>query len=102
MTDLQMWQLITGFLSATFVIPVFQQPRWSNRQRALFTFAYCVVLGLVTAYLGGAFNGLHDVRAGVSSVLFTLITAIASYNGFAKPVGVAPAIENATSPPPAG
>lgn len=100
MSDLQMWQLVVGFLSATFIIPIFQQPRWSTRARAGFTFGYCVLAGLVTAYLGGAFNGLHDIRAGVSSILFTLITAIASYNGFAKPMGVAPAIEQATSPPP--
>ncbi len=100
MSDLQMWELIVGFISATFILPVIQQPTWAQKTRAAVTFAYSVVAGLVTAYLTGAFDGVHDVRAGVSAVLFMLVTSIASYKGFAKPVGVAPAIENATSPPP--
>lgn len=98
MTDLQMWELVVGFLSATFVLPAVQQPRWSAKVRAAVTFGYCVVVGLVTAYLTGAFAGVHDLRAGVSAVLFMLVTAVASYHGFAKPTGVAPAIERATSP----
>ncbi len=102
MTDLQMWELVVGFLSATFVLPVIQQPRWSDRARALVTFVYCCVVGLVTAYLTGAFSGIHDFRAGVSSVLLMLVTAVASYRGFAKPTGVAPAIERATSPSTSG
>ncbi len=101
MTDLQMWGLVVGFVSATFVLPVIQQPAWSARRRAAVTFGYCVFAGLVTAYLTGSFDGVHNVRAGVSAVLFTLITAIASYKGFAQPTGVAPAIEAATSRPPA-
>lgn len=100
MTDLQMWELVVGFLSATFVLPVIQQPRWSEKVRALVTFLYSVVVGLGTAYLTGAFEGVHDVRTGVSSVLLMLVTAVASYKGFAKPTGVAPAIERATSPSP--
>lgn len=98
MTDLQMWELIVGFLSATFVLPVIQQPRWSVGTRAFVTFLYSIVVGLVTAYLTGAFDGVRDLRTAVSSVLFMLVTAIASYHGFAKPVGIAPAIEGATSP----
>lgn len=99
MTDLEMWNLIVGFLSATFVIPIVQQPQWTSRVRAAVTFAYSVVAGLVTAWLTGSFNGVHDVRAGVSAVLLTLVTAIASYKGFGQPTGLAPAIEQATSPP---
>ncbi len=100
MTDLQMWELIVGFLSATFVLPIIQQPRWSAGLRAIVTFLYCIVSGLVTAYFTGAFDGIRDVRAGVSAVLFMLVTAIASYKGFAQPTQIAPAIERATSPGP--
>lgn len=102
MTDLQMWDLVVGFLSATFVLPIIQQPGWSEKLRAGVTFVYSIVVGLGTAYLTGAFDGVRDVRTGVSSVLLMLVTAVASYKGFAKPTGVAPAIENATSPSPAG
>ncbi len=98
MSDLQMWELIVGFLSATFVLPVLQQPSWSASARAFVTFLYCVVVGLVTAYLTGAFSDITDLRTGVSAVLFMLVTAVASYKGFAQPVGIAPAIESATSP----
>lgn len=100
MSDLQMWELIVGFISATFVLPVIQQPKWNQRGRSVITFAYCTAAGLITAWLNGAFDGVQDIRTGVSSVLFMLVTAVASYKGFAKPSGVAPAIEAATSPPP--
>lgn len=98
--DLAMWNLIVGFLSATFVLPVIQQPAWSAKTRAVVTFLYSVVVGLGTAYFTGAFARLDDVHAGVTSVLLTLIAAIATYKGFAQPTGVAPAIEQATSPAP--
>ncbi len=100
MPDLQMWELIIGFLSATFVLPIIQQPRWRAGTRAIVTFVYCVVAGLVTAYLNGAFSAVSDLRTGVSAVLFMLVTAIASYKGFAQPTQIAPAIERATSPGP--
>lgn len=101
-TDLAMWNLIVGFISATFVLPVIQQPTWSAGRRAGVTFAYSVVVGLGVAFFTGAFDQVHDVRAGVTSVLLTLVAAVATYKGFAQPSGVAPAIEEATSPHPAG
>jgi len=97
MNDLQMWTLVVGFLSATFVLPIIQQPRWSPQIRSVVTFIYSIIVGIGTAYLTGAFDGVHDLRTGVSSVLLLLVVAIASYKGFAKPVGIAPAIEDATS-----
>jgi len=97
-SDLAMWNLIVGFVSATFVLPVIQQPRWTDARRATVTFLYSIVVGLGIAYFTGAFDKVNDVRAGVTSVLLTLVAAIASYRGFAKPTGVAPAIEAATSP----
>lgn len=98
MGNLAMWNLIVGFLSATFVLPVIQQPHWSEGTRAVVTFVYSIVVGLGTAYFTGAFSHLTDVSAGVTSVLLTMVAAVASYKGFAKPTGVAPAIEAATSP----
>jgi hypothetical protein len=97
-SDLAMWNLIVGFISATFVLPVIQQPRWSSATRAGVTFIYSVIVGLGTAFFTGAFDHVHDVRAGITSVLLTLVAAVASYKGFSQPTGVAPAIEEATSP----
>lgn len=99
--NLTMWNLITGFLSATIVLPIIQQPRWSANMRAIITFVYSIIVGLVTAYFTGAFAGVHDAQTGITSVLFTLVAVISSYKGFAKPTGIAPAIESATSPAPA-
>ncbi len=98
MSDLQMWQLIVAFISATFVLPVLQQPRWTAATRAVVTFLYSIVVGLVTAYLEGSLTTIRDFRTGVSSVLLFLVAAVASYKGFAKPIQIAPAIERATSP----
>jgi hypothetical protein len=98
MNDLTMWNLIVGFISATFVLPIIQQPTWTAGVRAAVTFIYSIVIGLGTALFTGAFDSVHDVRTGVTSVLLTLIAAISSYKGFAKPTGVAGAIESATSP----
>lgn len=102
MSDLQMWNLIVGFIAATFLLPIIQQPTWSTQRRAKVTFGFCMVAGLVTAWLSGAFAGAHDLRTAMSSILMTLVTAVATYKGMAKPVGLAPWLEEATSsaPPP--
>lgn len=92
-----MWELVAGFVSSTFVLPVIQQPRWTARTRAWVTFAWCVVAGLGTAYLTGGFAGVHDVRAGVSAVLLVLVSAVGTYQ-VAKKTGIPAAIERATSP----
>lgn len=97
MSDLQMWEMIVAFLSATFVIPILQQPRWSDATRAVVTFLYSIVVGVVTAYLEGSLGTIRDFRTGVTAVLMFLVVCVASYKGFAKPIGIAPAIESATS-----
>lgn len=96
-TELATWDLVAGFVSATFILPILQQPRWTAQVRALVTFAWCVAVGLVTAFLTGGFDGGHDGHAAVSSILLVLVSAIASYKGFAQPSGIAGRIEDATA-----
>jgi hypothetical protein len=96
-TELATWDLVAGFISATFILPVLQQPRWSKQTRAVLTFVWCVIVGLVAAWLTGAFDGAGGGHSAVSSVLLTLVSAIASYKGFSQPTGIAGAIENATA-----
>lgn len=98
MTDTEMWSLVAGFLSATFVLPVIQQPRWPSHVRALVTFVWCVVVAVGAAYLTGAFDAADDVRSWATAFLGVFVGAITGYKGFAQPVGIAGAIENATSP----
>lgn len=100
MSDLQMWNLIVGFIASSFVLPIIQQPTWSTQRRAKVTFGFCVVAGVVTAWLSGGFAGAHDLRTAMSSVLMTLVTAVATYKGVSKPLGLAPWLEEATALPP--
>lgn len=97
MTDTAMWELVAGFLSATFVLPVIQQPTWSARGRALVTFVWSILVGLGVVYFTDHFAGVDTAREVASSILLVLVSAIASYHGFAKPSGIAPAIETWTA-----
>lgn len=85
---------VIAFISATFVIPLIQQPGWSAKLRSGVTFLYSLIVGGVTAWASGDF----DPANVAASVLSVFVIAIASYQGFSKPSGIAPAIENATSP----
>ena len=84
---------VIAFLSATFILPVIQQPGWSTKLRAGVTFIYSLLVGLLTAWVAGDL----DLANATTSVLTVFTLAIVTYNGFAKPTGIAPAIENATS-----
>lgn len=95
-----MWDLLAGFLSATFILPLIQQPRWSTRTRALVTFGWCVAIGLGAAYLTGRLDNLADVRAAAGAVLLVFVGAITTYKGLAQPTGLAYTIETASSPTP--
>lgn len=98
MTDTEMWSLIVGFFSATFVLPVIQQPRWSPRLRSMVTFVWCLLVAVGTAWLTGAFADAVDVRTWVTAFLGVFVGAIVGYKGLAQPTGLARAIETATSP----
>lgn len=92
MTNVMMWSLILGFLSSHFIIPLIQQPRWSTSTRSLVTFVFSIVIGFVNAWLNSQLN-FADI---LTSILTLLVTSIAVYEGLAKQIGIAPAIERAT------
>ncbi len=98
MNDTEMWGLVVGFLSATFLLPIVQQPSWPSHVRTAVTFGWCIIASIGTAYLTGAFALAVDVRSWATAFLTVFVGAITGYKGFAKPMGVAPAIERATSP----
>lgn len=102
MTDVAMWALVVGFVSATFVIPVLQRPTWKPGLRAAVTFAYSVLVGAGTVFFTGGMQpgALQNPRVMATTILLVLVTAISVYKGFAQPTGIAPAIEHATSPGP--
>ncbi|WP_203791407.1 hypothetical protein [Paractinoplanes rishiriensis] len=100
MSEVENLSLVVGFLSATFVIPVLQQPGWPAQRRAWVTFAYAVVVGFATTWYLGELELTHvtGLRQLATAILMVLVSAIATYKGFTKETGIALRIERATSP----
>lgn len=92
MSNLEMWALIVGFALPPALAFVMQSD-WSARLQSVIAFLACAVAGAGTAYLQGDLTGERFVEAG----LVILVTTIATYKGFWKPTGVAPAIETKTN-----
>lgn len=92
--DVDMWNLIIGFVSATFIIPVLQRPSFPKWARSLITVVWSILTGFATVW----FAGDVDFTNVLHSVGLVFIAAIVTYHGFALPTKIAPAIENATSP----
>lgn len=93
MTNLAMWSMIVGFF-LPLLLAVVQQPRWPSYVRSIVMFLGCLVASAGTVILQGEFSG----ERWVESALLIIVTTIATYKGLWKPIEVAPAIEDATSP----
>lgn len=93
MDNLQMWSLLVGFASP-LLISVVQQPGWSKKTRSAVTFAASILLGLGSSYFDGSLSNAGDT---VGAVLLVLVTGQTTYQSLWKQIGLAPAIEAATS-----
>jgi len=78
-------------------LAIIQQPKWPSTVRAVVTFIACVIAGLITVAVAGDLN-FSDPNQWITSVLFVLVTAVATYKGFWKPTNIAPKIEGTSSP----
>lgn len=85
--------LLVGAL-VPLVTSVAQQPGMARKARIALAAVFSVVAGVVTAWVAGDFNAA-DVFATVAAVL---VSAEAFYQKVWAPSGVAPTIEQATSP----
>jgi len=94
MSNIEMWSGIAGFLLPP-VIAVVQQQKWQQGLRAVVTFLICLAVAAITVFI--QYGNWHG-RSWVDSALTILVAAIATYHGFWKPTGVAPSVENATTP----
>lgn len=92
MSDLDMWNLVAGFLMP-LALSVIIQSGWSRAVQSVLAFAACLGMALVTTSL----EGNLDFRNWVTSALTVLVATIIAYQGVWKPTGVAPAIEKATN-----
>lgn len=95
MTNLAMWSMIVGFF-LPLLLSVVQQPKWPSYVRSIVMFLGCLVASAGTVLLQGEFTG----ERWLESALLIVVTTIATYKGLWKPVEIAPAIEEATSPTP--
>lgn len=87
-----MYSGVIGFF-VPVLISVIVQTGWSDRAKAIAAFLVSLAAGAGTAYFSGNFDG-RDV---VTCALITLTVGISTYYGFWKPIGVAPAIQAATT-----
>lgn len=93
MSDLAMWSLIVGFF-LPIAVAVIMRRTWSDAVKAVVTFVACGVAAAGTAFFQGDFTG----RRFVSALLLVFVGTIVSFKGWWKPTGVAPSIEESTSP----
>ena|GEM_PF-3081942 len=91
--NVQYWQVITGFV-LPLVLSVIIQSGWSRAAQALAAFAFSVVVTVLQLWIYGQLDGFTD---SAQAVLMVFASSIVFYQGFWKPTGVAPAIEEKTS-----
>lgn len=81
MGDAAMLALVVGFLSP-IVLNFIIKATWPSWVKSLTAFGFSAVVGVITALVAGAYDGLSIV----STVLLTLVVAITSYQNFWKQV----------------
>lgn len=95
MSDLDLWSAVVGFV-LPLLIAVVTRARWSSELKGAVTVAACAIGGTMTALLNGGLHGASVIRAALvvaaSTVLF--------YATLWHPSGIAPAIEEMTTPDP--
>lgn len=94
-SNLVMWAAVVGFFMP-LLLAVVQQPGWSPAIRSIVMFIASVIAGAGTVY----FMGKWDTTNLVTTILFVMVTAIATYKGLWQTTTIAPRIESATSSAP--
>jgi hypothetical protein len=91
-TNLQMWDLIVGFL-APLLVSVIIQSHWDARAQTACAALVSIALAAVTVYLQGSFSP----QDFISSALIIGVTAINVYHHFWSNTGVTQNLEVATN-----
>lgn len=97
LSDTASWALLAGVLTPLLTSLV-QQPKWSRRTRVIVSVIVSAAIGLLTLLANGSLN--DGPQTALSAVTLVIVAASASYKTIWEPMGVAPAIESATSPSP--
>jgi len=93
LSDLDLWSLVVGFAMPP-LIAFISSVRWPSWARALVAVAVCLVGGGMTAAVSGYYDGMSMMRA----VMVTFAAALGFYRVFWHPSGIAPWIEQKTTP----
>lgn len=91
MTDLQLLEALIGF-GMPLVVAMIVDAQWSSTHRALATVAVCIIVGALTAYIGGELSTAGYAKA----ILIILFAAMTAYKRFWVPLGLV----NRNTPPP--
>lgn len=86
--------LVGGFLP--MLVAVVNRSTWAPAVKGLVVVASSIAAGAVTAWLSGQLTGLRWTE----SALIIAGAAVVAYRHFWQPTGIAPAIEQATTPNP--
>lgn len=83
-------------LFSPIVISLITQPRWSAKVKTGIMLGYSLIVGVLTAYLSGQFDGVDILGA----ILTTILVTATSYQTIFKPSGISQKVEAVTSPKP--
>ena len=93
--SLEMLSALVGvFLPA--LVAVVNRSHWPSWAKGVVVVASSIAAGAVTAWLSGQLTGLRWTE----SALIIAGAAVVAYRHFWQPTGIAPAIEQATTPTP--
>ena len=92
--DTASWALLAGVL-LPLLTSVVQQPKWTKRVRTIVAVVVSVVAAVVTLLANGSFN--DGPQTVLTIVALVVATSATMYKTVYVPLGIAPAIENATS-----
>jgi hypothetical protein len=81
LSNAALWAIVIGFFQPV-ILNLLLQSKLSDRLQAVVAFIVSVVVGGLTAFFAGAFDGVGIVTA----ILLVLVVSISTYKGFWKPV----------------
>lgn len=88
LSDIALWMVFLGFI-APIVIAFVSRPTLKPWVKIVIQVVFCVIVGTITAYLNGQFEG----RSIVSIILLVFAISVLAYKGFWKPTGISDRVE---------
>lgn len=87
------WAIVSGFF-LPLVIAVIQRPHWPKEFKTVIGFMACVACAAIQLSI----EGKADAKNFFPTLILVLTISISTFQHFWKPLGIADAVEKATSP----